>query len=84
MTLAKRYEQEKASGRLTTDVIWLNYGFPYGATEPNAKQVPFNELPDDLKKMRVTDSKWDTAFGAKFCWVEDGQLCVGSDANPLK
>lgn len=84
MTLEKRYEQVRKEGRLITDIVWLNYGYPYGATEPNVREVPFGELPEEMKRMRVTDNKWDTAFGAKFCWVEDGQLCVGSDANPLK
>ena len=87
-TLAKAYETYKAKGCLSTDEIALYYGYSRdiatGAHIDHWEQVPFDRLPDELKRLRVSGNKFERTLGCKFAFVENGQLCVGCDCNPLR
>lgn len=84
-SLKTAYEQAKSKGLLSTDEVWLNFGFHFSNTEGKSVsdelEIEWDKLPEKIKKMHVSDSQFE--IGTKFCWVEGGQLCVGKDSNPL-
>ena len=83
--LKTAYEESKSKGLLKTDVIWFNYGWHTdslsGKMIDDVMEARFDELPDSMLNLRVSDSEWER--GTKYYWVENGQLCVGKDSNHL-
>lgn len=84
--LKTAYEEAKAKGLLTTDVIWFNCGFHYdhsqGKNVDDVKEIAYDDLEESTKHMMVSWNQWEK--GAKFYWVENGQFCVGKDGNTCK
>ena len=83
--LKTAYEKAKSAGKLTTDKVWLNFGFHFsnidGKVVSDELEIPWANAPEWLKILRVSSNEFEK--GTKFYWVENGQLCVGKDSNPL-
>ena len=87
MTLESAFRKYEKKGYLSTDEVALYYGYVKdqdGRYIDRWEQMPFDRLPDELKRLRVSGSKWERSFGCKYCFIERGQLCVGCEENPLR
>ena len=83
--LKTAYEKARSKGLLKTDKIWFNLGhrFDLFCNRPidDSIEIRFADLSESLKKMRVSENEFEA--GSKAAWIEDGQLCVGKDSDPV-